>query len=75
VDGTGATTTVTLSKPFTSSKYILVVGITRGSSGSYRDQFLVGYNKQLTSFGVYSNWAGSSNATVSNYASWCAYGY
>lgn len=41
----------------------------------YRDQFIVCGNKQVGTFQIYSNWAGSDRGEVNNRCSWVTNGY
>ena len=74
VNGTDATTSVTLPITMSDANYGAYVTISRDANGSFRDQFLVAYNRSTTSFRVYSNWAGSGNGSQNNYAQWLVCG-
>ena len=70
VNGTAATTSVTLPVEMADVNYSLYVTITRGAQLDFRDQFLAAGNRSVTGFTVYSNFAGSGNGTTDNYGQW-----
>ena len=66
--------TVTLIKTFSNVNYQISASTYRARMG-YRDQFIACGNKQLRTFQVWSNWAGSDRGAVVNMCSWVTNGY
>ena len=67
-------TTITLMKKFSNVNY-QVSASTYRTIMVYRDQFIVCGNKQVGTFQIYSNWAGSDRGETNNRCSWVTNGY
>lgn len=66
--------TITLMKKFSNVNYQVSASTYRATM-AYRDQFIACGNKQVGTFQIYSNWAGSANGVVNNRCSWVTNGY
>ena len=66
--------TITLMKKFSNVNYQVSASTYRATM-AYRDQFIACGNKQVGTFQIYSNWAGTVNGAVNNRCSWVTNGY